>query len=172
MKFRERLDKAHNKTTTTAIVNEIYSQPKKMDELMQIFIDGPLKIRQRAAWPLGLIAQKEPELLTNYYPLLINQLHQKETHQAVTRNILRAFQYVIVPEKHQGKLLNRCFEFLTDSSQPIAVKAFSMTVIYNLSKEYPDIVPELKVSIENLLPNGSAGIKSRGNKILREINRI
>ena len=172
MKFRELLDKEHTKTTNTAIVNEICSQPKKMDELMQIFIDGPLKITQRAAWPLGFIAQREPKLLTNYYPLLIAQLHQKEVHQAVTRNILRAFQYVTVPEKHQGKLLSRCFDFLTDSNQPIAIKAFSMTVAHNLSKEYPDIVPELKASIENLLPNGSAGIKSRGNKILKEINKL
>ena len=58
---------------------------------------------------------------------------------------------------------------LNSPNEPIAVKAFSMTVIFNLSKKYPDIVPELKASIEYLMPNASAGIKSRSNKILRAI---
>jgi hypothetical protein len=172
MNFRERLDKEHSKTTTNTIVNEICNQPKKMDELMQIFIDGPLRITQRAAWPLGFVAQQQPSLLLNYYDLLIDHLYKKDNHQAITRNILRALQFTNIPKKYQGKILTKCFDFLNDSNEPIATKVFSMTVAYNLSKEYPDIVPELKASIENLLPNGSAGIKSRGKKILKEINKL
>jgi len=44
-----------------------------------------------------------------------------------------------------------------------------MTVIYNLIKKYPDIILGLKASIAALLTNGSMGIKSRGNKILKAI---
>ncbi len=172
MTFKERLEKEYCKTTISAIVIDICKHPEKMDGFMKTFIDGPLRITQRAAWPLSFIAQKNPTLLNNYYPVLIDELHKPTNHDAITRNILRAFQYTDIPKKHQGKLLNRCFEFLHDNNQPIAIKAFSMTVAHNLSKTYPDIIPELKVSIENLLPHGSAGIKSRGNKILKEINRI
>lgn len=172
MSFKERLEKEHSKTTTSAIVNEVCNNPKKMDEFMQTFINGPMRITQRAAWPLGFIAQRNPELLNKYYDLLIKELHNDNNHDAVIRNILRALQYTAIPKKHQGKILNRCFEFLHDSNRPIAIHAFSMTVAYNLSKEYPDIIPELRTSIELLMPNGSAGIKSRGNKILKLISKL
>ena len=82
---------------------------------------------------------------------------------------MRALQYVDIPEKYQGKILDVCFRLLKSSDEPIAVKAFSMTVIFNLSKKYPDIIPELRATIKALMPNGSAGIKSRGNKVLKAI---
>lgn len=171
MSFKERLAQGHSKEITQSIVNEVCTHPKKMDELMNIFVEGPMRITQRAAWPLGFIAQQNPDLLTKYYDLLIDELHNPNNHVAVKRNILRALQYTDIPTKYQGKILNRCFEFLHDSNQPIAIHAFSMTVAYNLSKEYPDIIPELKSSIELLIPNGSAGVRSRGNKILKQLNK-
>lgn len=171
MDFRKALEKEHSKTITSAIVMEICNTPKKMDELMQIFIDGPYRISQRAAWPFSFVAEKHPELLNDYYPILVKLLYQEGNHPAINRNIMRAFQYAKIPEKHQGKILNRCFEFLKDSNQPIAIKVFSMTVAFNLSKIYPDIIPELKASIETLMPDGSAGLKNRGNKILKSITK-
>lgn len=172
MSFKQRLENEYCKATIHTIVNEICEQPEKMNELMQTFVDGPLRVTQRAAWPLGFIAQRQPALLSNYYDILIEELHKEDNHNAITRNILRALQYTKIPKKYQGTILNRCFEFLHDSSQPIAIHAFSMTVAFNLSKLYPDIIPELKSTIEMMLPNGSAGIKSRGNKILKQIDRI
>ena len=172
MSFKERLAQGHSKEITQSIVNEVCKNPKKMDDFMQIFVNGPMRITQRAAWPLGFIAQKKPELLKPYYPILIKELDNGKNHQAVARNIIRAFQFTDIPKEYQGVILDRCFKFLSDNNQPIAVKAFSMTVAYNLSKEYPDIIPELRASIENLLPEGSAGIKSRGKKILKQLNKL
>lgn len=169
MNFRKELEHGQSKALTTAIVNEVCNSPKKMDELMQCFITGPFRITQRAAWPMSFVAQKHPKLLFKYYPVLIDLLNQPNKHDAINRNILRAFQFVEIPEEHQGHVLDISFKLLNSPSEPIAVKAFSMTVIYNLSKIYLDIIPELKASIEALMPNASAGIKSRGNKILKAI---
>ncbi len=169
MNFREKLEQGHSKTTTTEIVNAICKSSKKMDELMKCFIEGPVQITQRAAWPMSFVAQKHPELLLKYYDLLIDLLNQPNKHDAINRNILRAFQFVEIPEKHQGKVLDVSFKLLNSSDEPIAVKAFSMTVIYNLSKKYPDIIPELRASLESLMPNASSGVKSRGKKILTAI---
>ena len=96
-------------------------------------------------------------------------LNQKDKPDAINRNILRALQFVTLPEEHEGNILDVSFRLLNSPTEPVAVKAFSMTVIYNLTRKYPDIVPELKASIATLLPNGSMGIRSRGNKILKAI---
>ncbi len=169
MNFRQLLEQGHSKTNTTTIVDEVCASPIKMEELMTCFTEGPVQITQRAAWPISFIAQKHPELLNKYYKLFIELLNQPNKHDSINRNILRAFQFVTIPEKHEGNILDISFNLLNSPNEPIAVKAFSMTVIFNLSKKYPDIIPELKASIETLMPNASAGIKSRGKKILKAI---
>ena len=169
MNYRKELEQGQSKILTTAKVKEVANSQKKMDELMRCFVDGPIRITQRAAWPMSDIAKKHPHLLFKYYPTLLTLLNQKDKPDAINRNILRALQFVTLPEEHEGNILDISFRLLNSPTEPVAVKAFSMTVIYNLTRKYPDIVPELKASIATLLPNGSMGIKSRGNKILKAI---
>jgi hypothetical protein len=171
MNFSTLLENTHSKATTTLIVDEIEANPSKLDELMQLMLGKDLLLAQRAAWPFSFVAEKNPLLFKRYIPQLIQKLENKDDHPAIKRNILRAFQYFNFSAKHEGKLLNISFNLLNDFEQPIAIKAFAMTVIYNLSEKYPEIKNELKLSIENLLPHGSAGIKSRGNKILKQLNK-
>tara|TARA_B110000459_G_scaffold203985_1_gene263152 strand:- start:4740 stop:5252 length:513 start_codon:yes stop_codon:yes gene_type:complete len=169
MNYRKELEQGQSKILTTAKVKEVANSQKKMDELMRCFVDGPIRITQRAAWPMSDIAKKHPHLLFKYYPTLLTLLNQKDKPDAINRNILRALQFVTLPEEHEGNILDVSFRLLNSPTEPVAVKAFSMTVIYNLTRKYPDIVPELKASIATLLQNGSMGIKSRGNKILKAI---
>ena len=170
MDFSNLLEKGHSKEITSIIVKEILIHPKKMDELMAIFLKGDTILSQRAAWPMSFAIENNPNLINNYYADMIKLLQQPNKHDAINRNILRALQYVDIPKKYQGQLLDVCFRVLNSSKEPVAVKVFCMTVIDNLSKIYPDIIPELKASIEALIPEGSAGIKSRGNKILKKLN--
>jgi hypothetical protein len=170
--IREKLEKAHSQAITQIIVDEICEAPNKMDELMTIFIEGPVQITQRASWPISVVAERHPELLNNYYNLFIELLNKSGKHDAINRNIVRALQFTEIPEEFQGELLDACFKLLKSSKEPIAVRAFCMTVIYNLSKKYPDIIPELRASIEAIIPNASTGLKNRGNKILKSINKI
>lgn len=169
MNYRKEFEKGQSKALTTAIVNEVANSQQKMDELMQCFVEGPVRITQYAAWPMSDIAKKHPHLLFKFYPFLIELLNQTGKHDAINRNILRAFQFVEIPEEYEGEVLDVSFKLLNSSSEPVAVKAFSMTVIYNLTKKYPEIKQELKASIEALMPDGSSGIKSRGSKILKAI---
>ncbi|MCB0410647.1 MAG: hypothetical protein KDD29_10540 [Flavobacteriales bacterium] len=171
MNFREKLALGHSKLFTNQIVNEINKHPEKMDELMQIFMEGPVQFTQRAAWAISVVAEKHPEFLLRYYDLFISLLNQPNKHNSINRNIVRALQYSDIPEKYEGQILDVTFRLMNSPNEPIAVKVFCMTVIFNLSKKYPDIKPELKMSIEQLLPEGSAGIKSRGKKILKALEK-
>ncbi len=171
MNFSTLLENEHSKSTTNLIVHQIETNPSKLNELMKLVFGDNSLLAQRAAWPFSFIAEKNPSLFKKYIPYLIDKLEIKEDHPAIKRNILRAFQYFSFSTENEGKLLNISFELLNDNNQPIAIRVFAMTVVYNLSEKYPEIKNELKVSIENLLPTGSAGIKSRGNKILKKLNK-
>lgn len=101
------------------------------------------------------------ELLCNCKPNLYN---------AVKRNTIRFLQDIQIPEKYQGTLMEICFKYLESPTEALAVKVFSMQVLDNLAKLYPEIKPELKLLIEEQLPNQTAGFKSRAKKILKTCN--
>lgn len=170
MNFNQKLEQEHSKKITLEIVNEVFMHPKRIDDLMDIILNGPSNLSQRAAWPMSYIFEEKPHLITPYFNPLIKLLNQPNKHDAINRNILRSLQFASIPKKFQGAVLDSCFKLLTSSQEPIAIKIFSMTIIHNLSKEYPDIIPELKSSIETILPNASTGTKNRAYKILKQIS--
>ena len=93
------------------------------------------------------------------------------SHNAVLRNTIRILEDIEVPEKYEGEIYQRCFVFLNDPDQPIAIRCFSMSVVFNIAKKYPDLKNELIASLELHMPYGSAGFKSRGNKILNYLSK-
>ena len=62
--------------------------------------------------------------------------------------------------------MNACFGFVESPSKPNAIKASSLTIIFNLSKQYPEIKQELKLIIEERWDTETAAFRSRGKKIL------
>ena len=90
-------------------------------------------------------------------------------HNAVPRNILRILQFVDIPRPLQGIVTNICFDFLISKEIPVAIKAFSMTVLANIAQKEPDLKNEIISTIQIMLPYGSAGIQSRGRKVLKQL---
>lgn len=60
-----------------------------------------------------------------------------------------------------------CFKYLESPDEAVAIKAFSLTVPGRLAKKYPEIVPEIKLIIEEQLPYQSAAFKSRAKNFLK-----
>jgi hypothetical protein len=96
------------------------------------------RVTQRAAWPLSYIAAEHPTLAKKHLPAFVKLLGDAHLHKAVRRNIVRLLQFVEIPEKLHGKVMNYCFDFIADVHEAAAVKAFSLTVLENLSNQYPE----------------------------------
>ena len=64
--------------------------------------------------------------------------------------------------------MNICFTYLGSPAEPVAVKAFSLAVLGRLAADYPEIVPEIKLLIEDQLPHQTAAFKSRAKKLLKQ----
>jgi hypothetical protein len=52
---------------------------------------------------------------------------------------------------------------------PIAVKAFSLTILSHLAADYPDIRGELKLIIEEQWEHSTAAFRSRAKKVLKQM---
>ena len=127
------------------------------------------RLAQRAAWSVSWAAKKNPAMIKPHLNKLVEQLSRTEVHDAVIRNSIRILEEIEIPEPLHGKVMNACFEFVEQPATPIAIKAFALTTLFNLSKHYPEIKPELKLIIEDRIDNETAAFKSRGKKILKQL---
>ncbi|WP_020528207.1 hypothetical protein [Flexithrix dorotheae] len=171
MDLREELLREYNKEHVVFLANYIGNEQEKFAELIDLFLNGEMRVTQRASWVVGHCADQYPELITPYLPTLVYNL-RNNIHDAVKRNTVRILQDIDIPEDLIGEAADICFEFLQSNKEAIAIKVFSMTVLFNITKSIPELANELKVIIEDQMPYGSAGFKSRGKKILKELNKI
>jgi hypothetical protein len=94
-------------------------------------------------------------------------LERKDVHNAVIRNSVRILEAIDIPEQFNGGVMNNYFSFIENPTTPVAIKAFSLTTLANLSKQYPEIKNELKLIIEERWNIETAAFRSRGKKILK-----
>jgi len=148
--IRERLTNEHSKRLTMAIVDYIGDDTARFKTLMDIFLNSEYRLTQRAAWPLSYVCIAQPKLVRPYYAKLVAKLKDKKNHPAIARNILRIFQEIDIPEKHQAELLDECFRILRDAAEPVAVKAFAISTAARLCMPYPELKQELLMVLREL----------------------
>ncbi|MBN9380479.1 MAG: hypothetical protein J0H74_06925 [Chitinophagaceae bacterium] len=167
MHLEKLLAEEHSKQQCDRIVQYVGRDKDRFAELMRLFFKGEYRITQRAAWPMSYIVRQYPGLITPYFKKLLDYLDKPGIHTAVIRNTVRLLQDVEVPSRYQGRVMSRCFDYVAAPETPIAVKAFSLTVLENLSKKYPDILPELKELIESQWDQAPPAFRSRAKKVLK-----
>lgn len=169
--FIELFDGPNSRSVPLFVVERIVADPSRIQELMDCFFDDRKMICQRAAWPLGMIADDHPHLLMPYLEQLLATIEGKAS-DTVVRNVLRAFQFMDFPEDQEGRVFDICFEFLLDVNKAIAIRVFGMTVSANIAMKYPILAEELIPVIEEHIPHGSAGFRSRGSKLLHKLRGL
>ncbi len=166
MNIEQELLVEHSRAQAVRIAEYACSSAKHFRELMKCFLSAEYRIAQRAAWSVSWAARKAPAMIQPYLEDLVAQLQREDVHNAVIRNAVRILEEMELPEDLQGEVMNACFRFIQTPSTPVAIKAFSLTTLYNLSKTYPEILPELKLIIQERWDTETAAFKSRGRKIL------
>ena len=154
------------------IVNFIGSDQERFDQLVKIFLDGPYRITQRAAMPLSRCVERHPVLARGKIARLVKAASAEDAIDAVKRNVVRMLQFIDIPPRDHGSVAQLCTKFLADNGEAIAIRVFSMTVLANLSKIYPELRSDLKVIIEEQLPYASPAFISRARKILKDAKGI
>ena len=169
MNIREALleDVVHNKSIALRVAEYASSSPARFNALMQCFLSDEYRLAQRAAWSVCHAVQKRPRLVQPHIGRLVDQLQRNDVHPAVIRNSLRVLEITGIPEALHGNVLHTCFRLVEQPGTPAAIKAFSLTILCNLSRMYPDILPELKLIIQEQWHRETPAFKSRGKKILQ-----
>ena len=154
---------------TSAIDN-----PSIFNKLLEYSYSKDRKLAFRASWTLTKACDKFPELI---YPHLnrITESLPLIDNESVQRSFLRMISLSDIKDlskKHHGILADHCFSMLRSGSSAIAIKSYSMDVLYNLTVIYPELGNELSSSVRILMEDASAGIVAKGTSILKKISAI
>lgn len=170
MELIELLQARPSKKQILKIADNIIDNDEKQRELLQLIQHGNTPIPVYGSWLWQHIANIDTTPVTTYVATLLDIL-QTNPVEGVRRCIIRSMQDAPIPPAYQEAVIDRCFQYLEDGKEAIAVKAFSMTILHRLCKNEPELLGLLADIIEMQLPTASAAIKSRGNKILRAIRK-
>ena len=171
MTLREEILKEHSKPHTIYLSNKIGPNQEAFDELLELFLGDEYRVTQRAAWVVSYCVEAHPWLIEKHLKSIVENL-KRPVHVAVKRNTVRILQFIDIPEDLMGLTADICFRYLNSGKEPVAVKVFAMTILYHIVKVYPELSEELEISIEEQMPYSSAGVKSRGTKILKALSNI
>jgi hypothetical protein len=171
MNIREELLKEHSKAQALKIAAYACLSPENFKELIHCFFDNECRVAQFAAWSVSWVAQKQPNLILPHLQILVNQLNKKNVHAAVIRNTLRVLREMNIPEGFHGEVMSSCFNFVEDPAMPVAIKSFSLKILSNLSKLYPEIKNELKVIIEERWDTETAAFRASAKYFLRQTKK-
>lgn len=168
MNLKATILQEHSKAQCNKIVIWVGHNQQRFDALIQLVLQNEPVISQRASWPMSYCTEAYPKLLQSNLPAIIPFLETPGLHNAIRRNTVRALQVMPIPQQQHGAVMNLCFNFLMDPQEAVAVKACSLTVLGNLTTLYPDIIPEIKYCIAELLPTQMASIKSRVKQLQKQ----
>ncbi|WP_152266792.1 hypothetical protein [Agriterribacter humi] len=169
MKLRDAILKEHSKDQCSKIVTYISNHQQRFDELARLFLHDEYCVAQRAAWPLSYCVAAHPHLVKKHLKKIILNLKKPGIHNAVKRNTMRLLQDIDIPQRIQGDVLDICFTYVADPKEAVAVKAFSLAILSRFTQQYPEIIPEIKLLIDDQLPHQTAAFASRAKKLLKEM---
>lgn len=156
----------YSKADAERIVAWIGRDEERFAELIKLFIGPTYRISQRAARPVSICIERNPELIRPHWNTFVKQLEAEDIPVAVRRNVARALQYVEIPKRYQGRVFEACYGLLDDPVQPVAVRVFSMTVAANIARGNENLMRELRLVAEKYPQAATTGFRSRANRVL------
>ncbi|MGV3603443.1 MAG: hypothetical protein ACO1N1_19650 [Dyadobacter fermentans] len=162
-------DVYQSKQKATQVAMYACTSEEAFRQLMHCFESDEYRLAQRAAYALSIATEERPELIRPYIGVLVSQLKRTGIHDAVVRNSARILQETDIPDEFHGELMNAAFEIIANRQIAIAIRTFCLTILFNLSKIYPEIRKELRVFLEESVEYEQAAFQSRARKILKRI---
>ncbi|MBX7055012.1 MAG: hypothetical protein K1X36_08665 [Pyrinomonadaceae bacterium] len=166
MDIREALLAEHSRSQTMRVVSHVEGDPARFAELMRLFLGVDRLISQRAAWAVSYCVEFQPGLAGPYFGKFIGQLQRKDVHPAIRRNTVRLLQFTDIPKRFRARAFDACLALVDDPKEPVAVRAFAMTVAARVAEGHPEMIKELRLIVGKHIDNSTMAFCVRARAIL------
>lgn len=158
-----------SKRNMEIVVKEINNNPDNFAVLWDILKSSNPPLPSRASWAMTHCCDRTPEL---FYPFIDDSIELlKETKdQGVMRGILRTLSKTPIKKESMGELFDVSLTFF-EMNYPPAIRVHALQTLFNISQIEKELQPELIDIIENSLFEASTGLKNRGTKLLKKLQK-
>lgn len=150
----------------------VVEHPEVFRDMLDASLAQQYPMAMRASRVVYLCAVAEPGLVRPYLKEMLDVL--PGLHDAsVIRNFLHTMDDFIpeLPEDQLGGLLRLCFDYVEDTSRTIAIRTYSLKLLYIISKRVPELKPELISIIHYNLPEATPAFYAQATKILARLEK-
>ena len=155
------------------------AEPALLPTLINFITHEKEQLADRACWTLELVCIHQPDLLCPFTDKIADQLQDCGSDRqrrplgkicSLLSTPVTAFQepWCNLSESAVEKLVSWGFEQLIEE-RPVAVKVFSMQILFNLRNRKSWIRNELQLILQENMFKESPGYQARAKKILRQI---
>ena len=138
------------------------------DRLFEFIFSNDQRLAWRSCWIIDTASEDQPELIADKLPIIIAGLSSTK-NGSLKRHFTRILSRYEIPEEYLVNIVNRSFELLAPS-EPIAVRVNAMQILYNITKQIPELKGELISVIESIIEEGCpVGFVNRSSKLLRHL---
>ncbi len=140
--------------------------------LIKLAFADKYPISLRAANTVEIIDSQQPALIRPYYSKIIKALSGFEV-VGVKRCFLKIFtrHSDLNNERVLCLLINACFAFMASYEETVAVKSYSLEILYQISNKEPELKNELIFAILDQSDKNSGAFKTCSDKILKKLYR-
>ena len=171
MDFRSLLTDIPSGVEKDLLTGEVIKSKTHFSTLLHLALHEKDPLAWRAAWVLDGCDEKRPGLARKHLSRIIQALPGMDS-KGTLRSLLRLLARSEIPEEDQGLLIDECFSYLVSELYPVAVKAHAMQIIYNHVLLYPELKHELTTVLRDQAENNSVGFKSRGNRLIKQMEKL
>jgi hypothetical protein len=169
MNLKEELLKELSHYNIDRVVSYIGDRPSLFAHLFEILETADKSLSPRVAWATAICLDNNPGLGIPYQKRMV-ELLRNPAHTSLIRTVLRYFSQIDLEEELQGELYEKSFHYLLDAKFPAAPRVYAMQIMYNIGLHNPELLNELKLILDEVLPLSDGGVLNRGTKLLKEIN--
>jgi len=170
MALKQEILSEHSKRNMLRCAEIIGHDKSKFNVVLQMMYSDDIRAQQLSAAVYYHCLKANPKWLNGHLKRMMDKIENDITHDAVKRNFFRILQDAEIPEKHQGRIYNLGMTYLSDPKVVVAVRAFSMSTLYNICQSEPELGNELAMVIKEAMKCGKVAVTSRGKKILAKLN--
>lgn len=149
------------------------SDGELLEQLFTLSVTEAHPVSFRASWSLTMVDEQDSESLKPMLGEMAVALPAL-TSESVIRSFLKILGRADISrleENEHGIVATCCFNWLGSPSSAVAVKVYSMELLYKLTLIYPALSGELYSSLLREAENGSAGIKARAGFVMERLKK-
>ena len=149
------------------------SDTELLKQLFTVSVTEAHPVSFRASWSLTMVDEQAPGSLKPMLREMAVALPELKS-ESVIRSFLKILGRADISnleEREHGIVATCCFNWLGSPSAAVAIKVYSMELLYKLTLIYPAMSGELYSSLLREAENGSAGIKARAGFVMERLKR-